>query len=466
MRLDTPRLRLTRDAAGELVPLRELRSLLPGAAGSPVDVAGIEWSGGTVDFTDSRFSPPLRIESPDWHGSISKRAGDDALIDLSLSGGTVGAGAAEITAEWLPSAPRQLTRVALRVRDLPLVEIAPYVQAAVGHSVAAGVLDGTFRLSLDQGRVAIDNQMSIKELQLRQAAADEPGLDSALQLAIALLQDKAGHIDINVPVPQQRLAPDFDPFAVFGDALAAYARAIAETPFQQLAKLAGQPQLSLDHLAFPAGSAEVSADTAKKISALGAALAMRPQLGLTVLPGYDPATDREALARQKIRLHVILAASAAPPGQAAGEQSIDFDDGRVRSVLDEFAQSRLPANRLARISNRHPDRNTAHYRAVFEALVDNEVVDDSALQRLARYRAQTIIDELKHAGIDSERIRQAERIWTVEPDAGRGAIGLSVWLVSFDPTDNERIGLREADPDTIDKASRPDQRPGKLNRFG
>jgi hypothetical protein len=170
-------------------------------------------------------------------------------------------------------------------------------------------------------------------------------------------------------------------------------------------------------LAFLPGSAEIDDDTRAKLVALKRALALRPRLELTVYPSLDEYADREALARQQIRLHVNLASSAGLPGQPA-PQSLDYQDPVVRDVLDEFAENRLSPSQRDALARRSPAADESYYRAVFDALVDNELVATPALVRLARYRAQAVIEQLAVAEDRGDRIRQAPEIMLASPASG------------------------------------------------
>jgi hypothetical protein len=167
--------------------------------------------------------------------------------------------------------------------------------------------------------------------------------------------------------------------------------------------------MKLGHLAFPPGSAEIGGDTTAKIAALRRALELRPKLEFTVFPARDPDADRAALAEQQVRLHVNLASSAGVPGGPAAPD-VDFDDPIVRSVLEEFAANRLPQARQAALAGPGAGKTVAYYRAVFDALVDNERVATSVLERLARYRARSVVEALAGPGDARERVRAAAEI--------------------------------------------------------
>jgi hypothetical protein len=106
---------------------------------------------------------------------------------------------------------------------------------------------------------------------------------------------------------------------------------------------------------------------------------------------------------------VRLATSASPPGSTT-HTPLDFDDAKVRAILDEFAGARLRQAQRIAISNRFRDNDADYYRSVYDALVANENVSETVLRRLARFRARSIVGALANEGIDSERLLLADEI--------------------------------------------------------
>jgi hypothetical protein len=407
-RLESPRLRLQRRADGTLNLRHEFTPLLPrqAAAGG----ARFEISGGSVEFTDRSVPTPVRLSIDDIDGTIVRRGiGQETATAISVKGRVSDMGRGEIAAEWLPARPHEATRIELGLHDVEIAALSPYIAEVIGRRILAGRMDLTMQLVLDEAGLDLTNLLVIRDLQLGGRVDSPVAPDLPVELAAALLEERDGTIAVRVPVARRLLDAGETPARVFAHALTDYIAAVAATPFERLAELAGRPDLDLDRFGFPPGSADITDDSRAKLTALDRALELRPKLGLTVYPGFDPATDRHALGTQQIRLHINLATatSAAMPDRAAAKP-VDFDDPKVRSVLDEFAATRLPQWQQAAIAERFPGRDAAFYRAVFRALVDNEEVARPALERLARYRARSIVEELVSAGNESSRIRLAE----------------------------------------------------------
>jgi hypothetical protein len=193
------------------------------------------------------------------------------------------------------------------------------------------------------------------------------------------------------------------------DALRSRISSIAAAPFEVLGELVGREAVSLASVAFEPGAATPAAPDLDSLGALAAALLERPALGVTVTRGFAAHVDRDALAAQQIQLHVTLATA----GPSLRALPIDFASPRAQDVLDEFGGERLGAARLAAIAARFPfdpsdepaaPRRVAYYQALFDALAANEPIDEAALLRLGRYRAQSVANRLAELGVAPSRV--------------------------------------------------------------
>jgi len=90
----------------------------------------------------------------------------------------------------------------------------------------------------------------------------------------------------------------------------------------------------------------------------------------------------------------------------------------VHSVIDEFARRRLPAEVLSAFAGHFGEADVdrgvipegdiaAYYAALFELLVDYAEIEPGALNTLARYRAQAVIELLAGQGVSRDRLQAA-----------------------------------------------------------
>ncbi len=415
-RLDQPRVHITSvpEKAVNLPPW--LLALVFDPDNAPVTVANLEVSGGHLQLDDRRRTPPARRAWQNINGTISQQQiAQQRVSAIALRGQLSGSRTAQLSAQWQSADPLHSTRAELNLQGLDLSVWSPYIAGSIGRLLTAGIMDLDLQYRVDDRRLDLGNRLVLRNVQLGEAVATPGHAPLPLELAVALLQNGSGVITMSVPLTGRRVDSALEPIVVFGNAVANHVSTVTAAPFKVMADLVSQPGLELGTLEFPAGSAAIDKPNLDKLAALDEVLKLRPGLGLTVYPGYDPVADREALAEQQIRLHVTLAASTGVPGQTA---RLDFNDPKVQSVLDEFAANRLSPPQQRAISRRFAKREIAYYEAVFKTLVDNEQVAETALNRLARFRAQSVVSRLAASVGDASRIRQAA---SVSPQPAQGS---------------------------------------------
>jgi hypothetical protein len=332
---------------------------------------------------------------------------DSGELTLNLGGDLSGAGDAAVTVRALPEAAGG-SRVSIEAASLPATMLSAYAADTVGRALTGGELDLALVYALSGSRVDGSLRLVTRQLELAAdggAAADGGTADNrggSVELAAALLESADGVIEIDLPFAGNAGSVR----EAAGAALEARIAAMTETPFDALAPLIGDD--AVNTVPFLPGDAALTDRALATVAQLAAALQARPRLGMRVHAGYQPRVDRDALARQQIELHVELA-TAGPGGRQPG--AVDVGSPRVRDVLDEFAGERLQPERLDVLRGRYRCEGElaavcerAYYEAVFDALVVNEEITPTALSRLARFRALTVIDALTQRGVAAGRI--------------------------------------------------------------
>jgi hypothetical protein len=425
IQLDRPYLRLTRDTDGALREGRWLRPLFEGPAGNRPSTPRIEFQQGSLDLTDQSLAPPYLLKTDRVAGSIIRQ---DSSTTVTIEGRVMGGGTSVLNAHWTPTDTYGHSSLETSIGNLDASVLSPYLAALTGRGIVAGQMDLRFDYRPAGQQFVLNNEISVLGFQLDEPITSPLADELPLDMAVALSRDGNDRINISIPVPRGRLDGHMQPGNLVGKGFVNLVQSISNTPFRTLGKLGGGSPAHLERVVFMPGAAALPDAAARKLAILAAALGQRPGLGLKVNGRFDASADRQALARKQVGLHVALASTAGPPGRNA-PGAINFDDSKVISVLDEFAGERLSAAELAALQAYHPQRGSAYYSAVFDALVNNEVVSPTALRSLARYRAQTIIDQLTTEGVDRERLQIGSEAGTTRTHARVVFVELDIVLL-------------------------------------
>jgi hypothetical protein len=218
-----------------------------------------------------------------------------------------------------------------------------------------------------------------------------------LKLAVAILKDRHGIIDLNLPVSGTLDDPKFRLGPVIWKAVIGLLTKIVTAPFAAIGALfGGGPELS--YVDFPTGAATLAAAQVQKLDTLAKALIERPQLRLSLPQTVITSEDGEALAR------ATLASKLAEPLPEP------VDDAAKRKRVAEYEKL---YKQLLKTAPEYPETTKtdqgvdldAHFNFLEDALLQQLRPDDAALTALAQQRARTVQDALlKHTELNPERV--------------------------------------------------------------
>lgn len=285
------------------------------AAGPPPDIrfGPVSLVNGKVFFSDRFIQPNYSANLSELSGGLSAfsnastpAGGTPQLADLALRGRAEGTASLEIVGKLNPLAQPLALDIQGKVRDLELPPLSPYAVKYAGYGIDRGKLsvDVAYRIAPD-GQLNASNQITLNQLAFgdRVEGSDAPNLP--VKLAVALLADRNGVIDINLPVsgslndPQFRLAP-----IVFKLILNLIGRAIT-APFSLLASAFGGGSDELSQVAFAPGGVALNDEGRKRLDTVAKALTDRPALQLTVIGHSDLEAERSGYRRARLDAQVL-----------------------------------------------------------------------------------------------------------------------------------------------------------------
>lgn len=303
-------------------------------------------------------------------------------------------------------------------RNLEMSALGPYVTKFAGYRVAGGKLAMDLRYRIKEQHLAGENNIVLTKLELGEKVDSPSAIDVPLELAIALLKNADGVIDIDLPVAGDLQDPKFDYGAVIGKAIGNLIVGIVAAPFKALAALFGGDSRDLDSIDFEPGVASLAPPERGKLQIVARALRERPELRLTVDPVFAPGADREALKSVAVRRAVLARMGVA---LAADEDPgpLDLANEPVRRALEaEFAAKHPEAAERGPA----PAASKDFHRGLLDRLIREHSLEDAALRELARERGAAIVAELTtEGGVEAARVTLAEAVAAEAGDAGVAA---------------------------------------------
>jgi hypothetical protein len=305
--------------------------------------------------------------------------------------------------------PDRYTDIGLDFNDLSLSSLSPYSGKFAGHKIEKGKLSVDLKYKIEQKKLLAENNVVIKQLTLGEEVESPDAVSLPLSLAIALLQDANGVIDLDLPLRGSLDDPEFSIFGIIGDVLLNLITKVVTSPFAALGNLVDGDE-ELDSIGFDPGRSEIADAEKEKLGKLAEALSQRPALNVEV-KGVATGTDAE----QQFRNRILIAKRSAlanqnpnpdkQPGIPAAEPALT-DEEFKRHLLQAYYIQIAGMKNLA-LNAPMIDQNLNAEQVLGSArrkVYGTMLSDDGALRDLAKSRGWNIREYLIARGLNAERI--------------------------------------------------------------
>lgn len=397
----------------------------PPTAAFPVSVRRVRLDNGSMNFADLSLVLPFATRIHGLNGVVAGLGSDpSSRATVKLDGRVDEYGLVNVEGALSALQPKVFTDLAVIFRNVPMPTLSPYSATFAGRRIVGGTMDLDLQYKIDHSELLGDNKVVLHRLKLGERVESPGAMRLPLDLAIAILSDADGRIDIALPVRGNVDHPEFSYGHLIWQALVTVITKVATAPFRALGALFGGGGEKFEAVAFEPGSDVVLPPEREKLKRVGDVLDKRPALKLTVHGAYDTKLDGEALrslhVRQDLarRLEVKL-----QPGEDPGP--VAFDDPKTQRALEALLRERAGdtavdeiAERYEKSTGKKADRvnpvlalvgrgggDRALYEAIYRQLVDTAPLPESELTALARRRGEAAVRALSQvAGAAAARV--------------------------------------------------------------
>lgn len=399
-----------------------------------VDDAALEWSvdrtelvNGRVDFIDRFIRPNYAADLTELNGFLGRfESGSAAMAPLELKGRAARTALLEIRGAVNPTASPLMLDLSARATDLELAPLSPYGGKYVGYTIERGKLsvDLSYRIEAD-GRLEARNQIILNQLTFGERVQSPQATSLPVRLALALLADRNGVIDVNLPISGSINEPQFSLMGLVWRMIGNLLVKVVTAPFSWLA---GPGTQDLSAIAFEPGTALLEAKAAQALDTLFRGLSDRPALRMTITGAADHEAELSALrlAGLEQRMAALLrreaaragptaqtgpagasgpASAAAPALPARGTQA---HTALLRRLYTETNLPNKPRNLLGMLTTPPAPQMEAMLLAAMP-------VNENLARELALQRALAVRDALIARGLP------AERLFLAAPQVGAAA---------------------------------------------
>jgi hypothetical protein len=281
----------------------------------PITIDTVRIEKGVLDFSDLFIKPKFDADAKNLRGSVKGLSSKPRTrADVLLEGEVNKYSPVKISGQINPLTEEKYADLAMSFKNFDLTTTSPYAGKFAGYKIEKGKLSLNLKYKVSGDDFSGENEIVVEQLTLGERVESPDATELPVSLAVALLKDSNGNIELDVPVEGDLNAPHFDYGKVVFDAMSKIITNIVSSPFAALGSLVGGSGEELSYVEFEFGSATLRPEQIEKLDKLTKALQERPGLGLEIKGRADKENDRSVLTD-------------------IGKEAVD--DGRLRLLAQE-----------------------------------------------------------------------------------------------------------------------------------
>jgi hypothetical protein len=365
----------------------------------PITVGTVKLTKAALTFRDESVQPPVQTGLSALTGTIKGLSSKQlARADVDLTGRVGKAAPLKIFGTINPLSENAFTDLIIILGGLDLTVGGPYSGKYVGYGLSKGKLSLDLKYKVSQKQLHAENKVLVDQLTFGRKVESPDATSLPVPLVVALLKDRNGRINIDLPIRGDLNDPDFKYGKVVLSTLLNLVTKIVASPFSLMGKLipGGGDEEALQFVAFPPGSTTVADGELKKLEALTKGLEERPNLRLDITGTADSVRDRQALNRMKLQA-IVQAKWQRERGKptAKGEPIPAGDEQRlIQQLYEEHLKNATPSARPSMVDPSKP----LTYEERKQVLIASMPLDEEALRGLALQRAEQVREQLTGQG--------------------------------------------------------------------
>jgi len=406
-----------------------------------VNIARFDIDNSELDFADESLFIPFGTRIHSLEGvvnGLSNKPG--ARGELVLKGAVDEYGEADAQGSLNLLDPTAYMDIAVKFSNVEMSNLTPYSGTFANRKIESGKLSLNLNYQIENQQLNSTNQVIVDKLKLGERVQSPQGRDLPLELAVAILEDSNGRIDLGLPITGNLNDPQFSFGDIVWKTIGNVLTKIVTAPFRALGALfGGSAGEEIGKVAFNPGANTLSPSQRESLKKLGEALTTRPNLALTVQGTWAPA-DKTAIQNLQMRRAVAQQAGEKlqaneDPGPLAlnnedTQKAIEalfekrFGGGELASLKTGFRTANpgeleqgLAGKAFGQIANLFKETrelSTAEiaalkgknfYAELTRKLQDSEEVSQAQLQALATQRQDLISKALAATGVSAERLK-------------------------------------------------------------
>lgn len=359
----------------------------------PVTVDQVKLVKLAVTYQDLSIDPTVKTSLTEFGGTIKGLSSKQLKkADVNLAGKVGRSAPLKVVGKINPLSEDAFTDLVITLGGMDLTSVGSYSGKYAGYGLSKGRLSLDLRYKISEKILEAENLVHVDQLTFGQKTSSPDATSLPVPLIVALLKDRKGLIEIDMPIRGDLKDPDFRYGKVVLSTLLNVLAKVVASPFSLMGKLvpgAGSEE-DLQFIEFVPGSAALPDEEVKKIEALVTALGERDGLRLDIKGTSDSALDRAAL--QRVKLQDQLFEMKGIPRRAAKAELETLSPKEEQRFIEKL-YAKLP---LPDAASGEPTQPTVE--EMRQKVTVSIPISAAELDALANQRASVIRDRLLESG--------------------------------------------------------------------
>jgi Domain of Unknown Function (DUF748) len=352
---------------------------------------------GQTNFADLSVQPNFATGIQGIEGTVlGLSSKENSRAKVNMHGAVDAFSPVDISGEVNLLSAALYTDVGLNFRNMELSVFNPYSGKFAGYNITKGKLTTEMHYKVEGRKLDAQHHITIDQLEFGDKTASKDAVSLPIKLAVALLKDRNGVINLDIPVSGTLDDPTFRLGPIIWKVIVNVLEKAVTAPFALLGALfGGGPDLQF--IDFRPGSADLDAAAMDKSRGMIKALNERPQLKIEVPIAWISELDRPALAEARLLTQVREIQSGKGSRKTSTAAAPDFEQldpaAKVEILTQLYAKDvggepKFPPE----VTNLKTKPELAAAKADFlkPALLAHIAVTDSDLTALGQQRAMAV----------------------------------------------------------------------------
>jgi hypothetical protein len=266
----------------------------------PLKLGALVFERGSFGAADQSLASQFSTRIEEFDGSVRDLTFPGlARATVDLRGKVSALAPFAVTGTLTPDLTNPFVDLKITFTNTDLTPLTPYAEKFAGYAINKGKLAFDVHYKIENRALQGENLVAVDQFTFGARNNSPDATKLPVRLGVALLKDRNGRIDLDLPVSGSLDDPSFRIGGIVWKALLNVLIKATTSPFALLGALAGGGE-ELQFVDFTPGLATLNDSQTNKLMKLTKALYERPALNLEIGATCDAQRDAEALGRAKV----------------------------------------------------------------------------------------------------------------------------------------------------------------------